>query len=164
MLPCHACLIKCHSSNGLSSAVIMAGFEAAETLAAGVFAANSYLILPLNCKRLKLCLVQALFRFCASHLRIWGCLKEQSSHLSHVCCLILAVSHMFIILLYWFIWRLPLYIVHRCRTSPGMWQRRSKKWAWHYLQEVEGFMMVIPALGWWWKMLSASCPNSLFQF
>lgn len=54
MLLCHACLMRCHSSNHLSSLVIVAWLQSAETLAASVFAGNSYLSLIFNSSLLKL--------------------------------------------------------------------------------------------------------------
>lgn len=48
-------------------------------------------------------------------------------------------------------------------SSPSIWSRRSKKWAWCYLQEVPRFMTVIPPLASSWKMLHAATSNVTFR-
>lgn len=148
-----------------------------------MFAANSYLILPLNCQRLKLYLAEALCRCCASHLGIWGSLRQQSSHLSHVCSLILAVfvfsvtlSTCLVCLFYLF----GAFLYTSCtdvelhlacerggqRSEPGIIYRRWKDLCWSFqLWAADGKCSLPPALSHFFSfgLVCSCCSAGLFD-
>lgn len=160
VLPCHACLIKRHSSNCLCFPVTMAWLESAETLAASVFSGNSHLVLILSCGVLKLYLAEALFWCRAYHLGVWD--KQHSYSTSQVVSLVLAVrlTHArlsFLFISFWnchYVWytdvHLTQYLIEEVEEMSLV-----------LFKEAATFMRVIPPLACSWKTLFASSTNTL---